>query len=312
MFKDKRIIYSAVSILFVIVVFFVILLKDTEKKQDMILFLEKNYNISSNINEVDYLNINLYISNKKSYVVDKNQLISCYLKDNNDSLIELELIEINYNNIQMEYNDTEFYEFSFKFKILFKTSIGIEWYFNNAILNLNYNGNKSYEVSIGHCSLIKFLDNDSHLSLTNIKSLLSNYKNNDYASGLLIGLRNNSNNTIILNKVEILNDIINPGESIRQLEDFPNNTDHISVAGYHFIETVKGDGIINFSLNTDDVVYLFIPFYYEKLYVSTSFPVRINYKLNNNDYCYVVSDFIYFTPAQEYFNKELIHVYNVL
>lgn len=312
MFKNRKIIYLVISFIFIFIIFFAIILNLDKNDQEKVLILEKNYDISSNIDEIDYINVSVYISNKKSYVIDKNQLVNSYLKDNNDSSLELELLEIKDNENNIEYDELNYYEYLFKFKILFKTSVPIEWYFDDAYLNLNYNGNNSYELNIGHCSIIKYNSNNDHFSIKNLRPLLSNYKNNDYASGLLLGLSNNDSSLINIKQIELLNNIVNIGEGIKQLNEFPDSADFDSVAGYNFTEITRGKGEVDYNINPDETIFLFIPFYYNNLYVSTSFPVKISYMVNNIEYSYIINDFIYFVPSQEYFIKELIHIYNVL
>ena len=49
-------------------------------------------------------------------------------------------------------------------------------------------------------------------------------------------------------------------EGIKQLNEFPNSADFDSVAGYNFTEITRGKGEVDYNINPNETIFLFIPF----------------------------------------------------
>ena len=75
----------------VLIIFFsitiIMLLLPSKIKDDKILYYKKNYNLNSSVSNNDYLNVNIMVNNKNSYIVDKTQLTHSYLTNQEISSI---------------------------------------------------------------------------------------------------------------------------------------------------------------------------------------------------------------------------------
>lgn len=295
------------------IVFTVVLFASLKQKIDGKFFVyEKNYNVVNDDNNKNF-NVSFYVNDKKSYLVDKQQVKKCYIIDNeNSSTIDVSLIDITPNNYEVEYEGEKYYEYLYTFAINFNTDEQIKWYFNKASLQLNYNGNIMYDISIGQFSFVKVINNSDDVIISYIKPIISDVETNSYLSGLILGLRKNDKcNSIKINNIEIINANMQTGELISVSKEKPLEHTFEDIFEYNFINTNSGDGNINYNLIDDDIIYIKIPIYYERLYLATSFPIKINYSFNNQELDYYLYDYMFYNPANEKISKQNIHFYNI-
>lgn len=294
------------------IVFTVVLFVSLNKKTNGKFFVyEKNYNIVYD-NDVKKLNISIFVNDKKSYLVDKQQVKNCYIIDkDNSSVIDVSLMNITFNNNEVEYEDNNYFEYLFTFNINFNTEEDTEWYFNQAILQLNYNGNIMYDILIGQFSFVKVMNKNDDVVISYIKPIISEVETNSYLSGLILGIRKNDTNNIILNNIQIMNTNIGAGELISISKEKPLENTFEDIFQYDFINTNKGNGNINYNIIDDKIIYVKIPIYYEYLYLATSFPIKINYSLKNKELDYYLYDYTFYEPTNEIINKKNIHFYNI-
>lgn len=294
-------------------IFIVILLVSLNNKKTQKFFVyEKNYNVVYSTNSKK-IYIDVYVNDKKCYLVDKKQVKSCsIINDENSSFIDVSLENIIDNKSVIEYDSEKYYQYSFIFNINFDTEEEIKWYFERAILQIKFNGNIEYDISIGQFSFIKIKNNPDDIIISYVKPIITEIEENSYLSGLILGLRKNEKvNNIKINNIEVMNANMYTGEKISIINDRPIENTFEGIFGYDFINTNSGDGSINYNIVNNDIIYIQIPIYYEYLYMTTSFPVKINYSLDNKELDYYLYDYIFYNPINEIVSKKNIHFYNV-
>lgn len=302
-----------IVILVFCIITFILLIIPTKPKDVKILYYKKNYNLSSSISNNDYLNIDLMINDYRSYMIDKSQILHSYLTDKAlSSIIDLELIDIIQSDNTIDYENDVFYNYTFVFKVLFKTDSFTTWYIKDAILKIGYNGNKNYSIDIGNFSLIKLeKNNDDFITISSVKPLLSKINKNQYLTGLVLGIRSNCVNDLYLKNINILNEGVFVGNNISMINDEPDSNDFKEVLGYDFLNQQKGNGEINY-LITDKIQYFVIPIYYDNLIMVNTFPIEFTIKNNNSYHKFYFNNFKYFEQLDIVINRDDIDVYEVL
>lgn len=300
----------------VLIVFFVItmvfLLIPTKSKDEKIIYFKKNYNITSLVNNNDYLNIEVLINNSKSYFVDKSQIVHSYLIDKQlTSIIDLQIVDIIEDSELVDYNDEIYNRYTFVFKILFKTDTHLEWYIKNAVLMLGYNENKNYELNIGNISLIKLEKNNNIITISHVKPLIANINKNNYLAGIIVGIRSTNEEQLLLKDIRILNEGICVGDNIVELINVPEGNNFEDIVGYEFINQEAGNGIINNDIDTN-VTYFLIPLYYEELTVTNYFPIEFNIIKNSEIIKFYFSGFKYFEISNLIVEQKDVIVQDVL
>lgn len=299
------------SVITFIIVIVCLLIPKTKNSKIITLF--KNYNLCSLVSDEDVINIDVYVNDKKTYITDKKQIISSYITDmNNDSVIELDLVGIYKTNEYINYQKDKFYLYTFQYKINFKTDTYIEWYIENALLEINYIDNIEYNLKIGNFSFIKLeLANEQLISISSIKPLTSNIKNNTYLTGVVIGVRNLYNDELNIKEINILNCGMGIGNNILEIPALPQGNNFDIIAGYDYSLINKGSNEVNITVN-DEIKYLLIPFYYDKLLIVEECPIAIKILKNDTESVFYINDYIYYEPFEEVVKIDDISIYDVI
>lgn len=271
-----------------------------------IITYSRNYNVSSTIGEDDYLNITLLINDQNSYILDKKQLINSSLssKDEKENM-KLSLDSISKNEETVKYKDETYYMFSLGFKLLIDIEEEYNWYLSDAYLNLEYQGNKDYQIKIGKFSFNKYKTDDSKISFSTIKPLTFE-EDNSYLGGIIYGINNKSNKNITIKKIEFLNTDVSLGDGIKEVIDV-NTIDFEEVAGYDHNLVKERNNEVNIVIESGNVKKIFVPIYYKELFIMNKFPVKVIYTYDNKTYEYVFGMYNYYNPIKEMINDYIVY-----
>ena len=271
-----------------------------------IITYSRNYNVSSTIGEDDYLNITLLINDQNSYILDKKQLINSSLssKDEKENM-KISLDSISKNEETVKYKDETYYMFSLGFKLLIDIEEEYNWYLSDAYLNLEYQGNKDYQIKIGKFSFNKYKTDDSKISFSTIKPLTFE-EDNSYLGGIIYGINNKSNKSITIKKIEFLNTDVSLGDGIKEVIDV-NTIDFEEVAGYDHNLVKEKNNEVNIVIESGNVKKIFVPIYYKELFIMNKFPVKVIYTFDNKTYEYVFGMYNYYNPIKEMINDYIVY-----
>jgi len=294
--------YPFICLGLIVVVIIISIIFNKSKGKDQFIYYYDSYNIVSNINEDNYLYVNIYVNNKKSYFIDKGQVSDCYIQNNEDT-IDLELIKIHNTNETVNYNNTEFYNFIFTYKLKYDSSSNSTWKMKDINLYMRYNNTKEYNLKIGDLTINTLSNNDDVITISNIKPLTILINNNNYLTGLIIGLRTVDDESINIQKISILDANAAVGNNIYKLDELPESNSFDEVADFDYKSITKGNEEVNIKLYKDSV-YIFIPIYYNKLIVSTKFPIEFTYYLDGIEQKYILANYTYFEPTNYIMNEQ--------
>lgn len=294
----------------IIISFLIGIIFFTKTVEINILTYLRNYNVASTIEEDDYINISFFINDKNSYILDKSQFEYASVTSLDDSeSMKLDLISVISKEESLEYNDDKYYMFILNFKILFDVKDEYNWNLSDAYLNIGYQGNKDYKIKIGKFSFNKYIKSESLISISSIKPLTFE-NDNSYLGGVIYGIKNNSNKPISINKIEILNTNAHIGDGIKEIENI-NSIDFEEVAGYSHDQVKKRINDLNIIIDSQKEKKIFVPIYYDELFIMRRFPIKINYLCNDKTYDYTFGLYNYYNPIKEVVKKNNYMVYKV-
>ena len=225
-------------------------------------------------------------------------------------MLTLEIKDIVYDNKEISYYDDKYYSYTLMFMINFKTENFISWLIDEAILEIEYNDNKKYNINIGSLSINKIDYNSESIIVTDIKPLTSNINDNTFLTGLIIGVRKNTNNVIFLDQINILNSGIFVGNNILEINELPKENNFNAVVNYDYSSVEKGNNNVSITLG-EEKIFLLIPLYYDNLIIADTFPIEIIFNNNHNKEKYYFYDYVYYTPIVENISKNNIYTYDI-
>ena len=308
--KKMRKIIPFICLGVIIVSFLIGIIFFTKNIEINIITYLRNYNVASTVEEDDYLNISLFINDKNSYILDKNQFEYAIItsKDEIESM-KLDLISVNSKEETIKYNDDKYYMFALNFKILFDVKDEYSWNLSDAYLSIGYQGNKDYKIKIGKFSFNKYVKRESLINISYIKPLTFE-NNNSYLGGVIYGINNNSNQAINISKIEILNTNVYIGDGIKKVDN-TNSIDFEEVAGYGHEQVKKRSGDLTINIDSQKEIKLFVPIYYDELFIMNRFPIKIIYSYNGKTYEYIFGLYNYYNPIKEIVQSNNYMVYKV-
>ena len=318
--KKNYIIIGLIVLLIVFAYLYINVFTYTNQETFNVTTFKRSYSILSEISEKDYIEIQLYITDKNVSLVDKNKINDCYLYDDNNQLkLELiDLISINNSQIVNKINDDLYYLYSYIFLIEYNVLTETDIYLDNAKLKINILDNE-YEITIGSLSYTKInsFKTNNNIMINKIIPIINFIDKNDLLLGLDITLTNTSNNDILIDKIELLDKNIKIGtnEIIYLKEEYQSDTNINEIIGYSYNYKYEKiyDEELNLKINKNSTVHLLLPVKYLNEYKINSFGIEFDYIENNEEKIMYFDDYLFFKSSYVTYKKDnvIIQTYNI-
>ena len=140
---------------------------------------------------------------------------------------------------------------------------------------------------------------------------MSEIENNQYLTGLIIGIRSTYGNDLYLKNIKFLNEGIFVGNNISQIINEPESNNFKEVLGYEHINQKKGDGCINYLIG-EKINYYIIPVYYEDMIMVNNFPIEFTIQKNNELIKFYFSNYKYYEQLNIIINDSELIIYDIL
>lgn len=282
-----------------------------------VMTIPRSYSYVSTISDSDEMDVLVYVSSKNSYITRTSGIKNAYIKNNkNTDEVQIKILDITDCDVKTKVYGHTFYLYEFSFDITFPTTSEYELAINDALLILEYD-TKDVTLELGSFYYYKtpyYGDNSNNLIVTSLKPVLGYLDENRTVSGIRIGLRNNSNQKIIICDIKLLDPNIyaSLGE-IKIIEEDINGLETMSsILGYnYYLKTKeKDDATINLEIDKKDEYDFIIPIKYLEDYPINSFGFIISYKEENSDVIvkYYYDDFIFFNSMKETYDETKIKI----
>lgn len=264
-----------------------------------ILSVEKPY--ARVITEGETIDIPLYISEKQTFLLDKNLIDNVYIKSDGD---ETEVSMIAIKDQEQTFVKDEIYYFHYYLEIGFQSvySENLELTLKNAILTVEYENGESIDLSIGNMYLLfSEINQPVHLDFSQMYGL---YKE-DVINGIYIGLENITNHAIEILSIETLYQDMQI--DLGHIQRLYNVDDHINdLESYlpNYQSLVDTLSVLEPITLTNHLGYILPIQYLNKYPYITRFPLIINYKYQDQTYKYIIDDFMFSNYANDFY-KEL-------
>ncbi len=277
-----------------------------------IIVIQKPYNIISLIDEEDVIKIHLLINYKDSYFTDKSQISDCLLTDESrNNLINLELHDIEMGG-KRKYKNDYYYDCIMIFKINFKADSDICWEINNVYLCLSYYNDLNSALEIGSLSYYKISSlSNNEVAISSLKGIMTNINGSDnyYLGAIIIGLRNNTNTSLVIKNIEFLDCNIKLAKGYKKISGDENKSLD-EYLGYSYNLVSPYDGKMNITINEGNSDLYIIPIYYNNLALINGFGLKIEL-FENNEVLYF-DKFIYFDYSNQIIDEQYCKLYSYL
>jgi len=295
----KRIFFISLISFIVILAVFILLVVFTKDNKFYVTTIKKSHCYINKVSETQDFEIDVYITDKGSYMLDQNYIGNCYLSDDEQNL-EIKIKDIREQNEILKINDVKYYLYVFNFEIPFMTESECEFNLKEAEVEINYPSDK-LKLSIGNFYYLKVEDYgeyNNYLSVSKIKPIVNNVNNNKTLVGLDIAFLNNSNESLIIKNIKVLSSNITiSNDEITVLDQEISSGDDISdILGYKYDYKIKDE---NYNFKTIDLIqnekkeYL-IPIKYINDYVVDKAGVLIEYEYLGNSYKLYYDEILFF------------------
>lgn len=280
--------YSAFLLLIIPLIITIFISCNKKEDKMIIITMEKQY-IGITQNEEVIISLPLYIENNKKFYLDKKCINKAYLKSsNNEQIYEVEIDEINKTNQTIKYENKDLFAYNVNIKINNCTKEEIR--ILDAIFELDLNNGEIIKVSIGSL-LLKQVVPSYDLNIVNFKGIVNEVipqGNSTLPSivGLLLKLRNNSNELITITNFTALNSLVTTDlDQIKILNstDYASNIDinELMETGYELIKQSTNQSV-DIELKPNEEISLLIPLNYLKLETVNELGLTFTYRQNND------------------------------
>lgn len=308
----KRIIILSVLfvVLFVVICASLIAIKNKVDSFNVI-SIKKTYNFVDTYDEIGSFDVELYISNKNNFLIERKSIGNCYIKSEEEKL-EIKLLNILDKEEVLKINGDSYYLYKFKFTIPFQTETDIEFSFQNAFLEMNY-PEDIIEINIGsfyYLKVEKLGDSYDKLLLPKIRPIVNVVNNNKTLVGLNISFENLKRDEITITNVKLLtaNAVFSSNEYLEVVEDYSSSENINNILGYNYNFNYLEENDISFKVTeTSDLVF---PVKYKNNYTIDKAGLLIEYKVNGNLYKNYINEFLFFSSTNYNMNETNYEVYS--
>ena len=285
----NKIIIGIIALSFIALV--VIILSSKVPKSIDITTFESAYNVVQ-FSDEENIEIPIFISMEDSYIINKDNVISSKIKNDQDS------IAFNINRIV----DTEekaliknkrFHKYILILNPVLKLEDDFTLEIDNAILEINYSQGINININIGSFSYYYYSTSGNDLSISKLKGLVNTYTDK-LLVGVQIGLKSNTDDVIKITNIKALDtNVILAKSSIVLNKDFTQGAKIDDFLGYTY--DPYGDfEDRDFNIILDKEYNLFIPLKYKKDILLNKLGFLIEYEINGVTKYFCIDDFIFF------------------
>ncbi|MGD9964278.1 MAG: hypothetical protein AB7S96_02880 [Candidatus Izemoplasmatales bacterium] len=270
-----------------------ILILTIDEKNEVIDYFTMPQNYSRLMTEDEILSFSLFISEKNTFITDKQNITSASLKGNLNE-VEVDITSIDLIEENTLFQDNLYYLYSIKISFSSVELKDIDFFIEETKLILNYVNEECIELDIGNLYLsFREINQSNHLDIVNMFGLINKIEGEKYILGIIVKFDKFTSEEIIIKSISSNNNVfkISLGDLYEGEIKLASDTliEEI-IPGYYDLMTIKDQDLL---LN-DDLYYL-IPLIYqenfEKLY---RFPLTITYIYNEKEYELIIDDYLFF------------------
>jgi hypothetical protein len=268
----------------------------SKEQVNQIIILTQKQIYSRLITDNETLDINIFVSSNKSFILDKSLISYAKLKSENEELsVDIKKIELVDKDIS--YKQQNYYQYLIK--IDFSDTLISNYTLNmfDCLLEITYQNNDSINLEIGDLSLdFQSITGSNHIDFTHLFGVTEIIEQKNYLMAIALKLDNLSNQNIFLKNIYTNTNHIN----INTFDGVLLKEDEIRSQSF-FVMFKDFDNIKNIYSDPKEILlnddfYLVLPLEYSfNLKQINRFPIFIEYIYNNQEYCYVIDDYIFFS-----------------
>ena len=292
-------------LVFIVITFFIVLFCVFVTRDDVfyITTIPKGYSVVGKYDEESEFNVEVLVSDKKSYVVNGTMPVKSFISSSvSEEIITTKIKEVKDLKLDRKINGRKYFVYLFKIGIEMKTENDVSFQFENAVLNLEYTKNKDglIKINIGNFYFYKvpyYGGENNYLNITRIKPIVNYVGSNKSLAGLMLEVDSNYEKEIIIKDVIILNNdlCISKNDIIKNNLEFDSGISIEEILGYDYNFFSKTENYdLDIIINRGESIQLILPFKYLNKKIVDTIGFIIKYEANNIEYNIYYDDFKYF------------------
>ncbi|MCF7923544.1 MAG: hypothetical protein K9L64_00375 [Candidatus Izimaplasma sp.] len=297
------------KIFFIVIIIYIaisgiLLYVNKTKPTDEISLLAVKKTYSRLITDEEVIDLPIYITQEKSFLIDKENILDARIGDKYNEL-EVNIKEIKNANKMINYENTQYYLFYFQIDFSEVDISNLELNFINSTLYLSYINDELVELDIGKINLLfRTIDNPNHLDFSRMFSITNKEDEYNVIKAIYLELDNRTGENIIINEISFLNNELKANiEQIKSINFMPDYNSDFKDLMPQF-NTLTTEFINNKTFNLINKQNLLIPInHLEEWQYINRFPLIIKYTYNDISYEYIIDDFLFFSSINDIENE---------
>ncbi|MFW5847708.1 MAG: hypothetical protein ACOCVF_02200 [bacterium] len=284
---------------YILITAIIIIVKDKDIINEInILTVKKAY--SRIITPEEVIDIPIFFSEENNFLIDKDNIIDARIKDeHNEVEINIEKIENAYQ--KTTYENISYFMFYYQIKFNQFAINNLQLNLENSYLEIIYQNETNLQLEIGDLNLLfTSINNHNHIDFTRMYSI-TNYENNhNVVKAIYLELENLTGNNIYINSISLLNNKLfaNTSEikTVNFLPEYNMNFNSLLPEFNSIANEFKDNDCFIFK----DKQNLIIPInHLNKWQFINRFPLIIDYSYNEENYQYIIDDYLFFSSLNE-------------
>ncbi len=289
----KKVFFLLIMLYLLLGAILIILSDEKPKQVEIITFSQNYYRLLNNQESID---IPIFVSSDQTFFTNDSNISEAYIISQ-DYEIKVNIKNIRNTKTLISYNnqDYNFYylEITFDNINMIDTSINLR----NALLEIIYTNEVVFQFEIGNLDLLfKEIISSNHLDLMHLFGIINEDSNNNLLlKAICLRFDNLTNQDIFIESININSNLIEVGFSETIYLDKPPlpNTEILELfPDYQSLDWLNTN-LDRIKLESNN--YLIVPIKHpEETLGINRFPLVIKYVFNNQEYEYILDDFLFF------------------
>lgn len=278
----------------------------SEDKDDMIDIISVKKDYARVLTQEEVIDIPLYITSDQSFLTHTANISASRIISDGDE-VSIDIVAINDMHQLVTYEDISYFLFHIVIDFSQVYNKNLRLSMPNAQLQISYNNDEVLSLALGHMGILFHdLEQTTHIDFNRL------YATYDHGaiSSIILDLENKTGQTIEISYIETLNPSLHLNLNYALIHyDRHSHIDQLSA----FIEDYqmlidKGEiqGQIDFYQDTQYILPLK---HIKHISYLNRFPLIIHYRYHEQDYTYIIDDYMFFQPISDLYEDyyELEH-----
>lgn len=253
------------------------------------------------LTEDETIDIPIYYTEDQSFLTEVDLIDRAYISSDRDE-VEVEVIDIKNQLESIQYDEKIYHKYYIEISMQALYNKGLKLNLKDATLNIDYNNDVKMGYKIG--DMIVLFDDLNQPNQIDFNRMYGIY-DDEAITGIYLSLMNKTGESIELTSIDCLSQDIkinlDKSQFVYQTEDYISNISSYVPEYEPVIEHFSDSSSI--TMNHDVQLLLVIEHLNTRHHINR-FPLIINYRYHEQDYQYIIDDFIFYDTISDFYDDQ--------